>query len=203
MSTPTTATLSWNELLTTGGVAAAAVAAAGALITFAVNLLGARRKAKRERYARAVVNLAAWAEMPYRIRRRPANSAECRQELAARMHSLQEQLLLDRAELTAEAPWLGRRYAAALDKLRASTGPWFQAAWEADPADTDVAMNLGDWGPRHVEDVVLAFQQQLPWRFGWRWLVNPVRLAVGWARRRFQPWSVTPKACPPADSPAG
>src|SRR5690349_14433320 len=57
----------------------------------------ANAAARRERYAQAVRTLVAWAEYPYRIRRRTSDDATALSALAERGHTLQEQLAESRA----------------------------------------------------------------------------------------------------------
>jgi|GEM_PF-2541177 len=178
--TPTATDQTWLQTMGTTGIVAAVAAILVVVLTAYFTASAARRKSRAERYATMVVNLAAWTEFPYRVRRRPSDEAAITCRLTEHMHALQEHVVLDSAELAAECPWLAKRYERALADIKAATLPHTKEAWATPGIGTVGGMNLNGWGPVGTSEIVLRWRTELRWRFGWRRLANPVRLAWQW-----------------------
>lgn len=162
----------------TTGVIAAVAAILVVVLTAYFTASAARRKTRAQRYATMVVNLTAWTELPYRVRRRPSDDPAVLAALVDQMHGLHERVILDSAELAAECPWLGKRYERALADIKAIALPFLNEAWASPGVGTAAGMNLNGWGPTDLNTIVLDWRAELRWRFGWRRLVNPARLAL-------------------------
>jgi len=64
--------------------------------------------------------------------------------------------------------------------IKAATLPYTKEAWATPGVGTVGGMNLNGWGPVGTSEIVLRWRTELRWRFGWRRLANPVRLAWQW-----------------------
>jgi hypothetical protein len=141
----------------------------------------ANATARRERYAEVVRCLVAWAEYPYRTRRRTTDDPATLTALADRGHTLQEQLAESRAWVAAESRALSEIFDRCLRDLTALVGPACAAAWQEPPITTSEGMNLGDFGPRGVEPIVARMECAIIYRFGvrrlmWRgWILQALR----------------------------
>jgi hypothetical protein len=184
MNTTTTAHQTWLETMGTTGIVAAVAAILVVVLTAYFTASAARRKTRAERYAAMVVNLTSWTEYPYRVRRRPSDDPTITCALVERMHALQEHVVLDSAELAAECSWLAKRYDRALADIKAATLPFITEAWASPGVGTAGGMNLNGWGPVGTNAIVLLWRSEIRWRFGWRRLVNPARLAWIWNKDR-------------------
>ena len=184
MNTTATTHQTWLEAMGTTGVVAAVAAILVVVLTAYFTASAARRTTRAERYATMVVNLTGWTEFPYRVRRRPSDDPAITSALVERMHALQEDVVLDSAELAAECPWLAKRYEQALADIKATTLPYINEAWAAPGIGAVGGMNLNGWGPVGTNAIVLRWRSELRWRFGWRRLANPIRLAWNWKRGR-------------------
>lgn len=172
------------DTLTSLGAAGIFTAAASVLVVMLSALFTAsanRRRSRAERYASMVSPMAEWAELPFRIRRRGSDDAASRTALAERMHELQQRFVLDGAEVSADCPWLGKRYDRALQELKTAAAPYITEAWDAAPLPDVGGMNLRGWGPQGLELIVVSWRSELRWCFGWRRLINPGRLLVQWS----------------------
>ena len=186
MNTTAATHQTWLETMGTTGIVAAVAAILVVVLTAYFNASAERRKSRAERYAAMVANLTSWTEVPYRIRRRPSDDPAVTATLVDRMHGLHERLVLDSAELAAECPWLGKRYEKALADIKAITLPFLNEVWVSPAVGTAAGMNLNGWGPTGLDIIVLGWRAELRWRFGWRRLVNPARLAWNWSRTARQ-----------------
>jgi hypothetical protein len=166
------------EVLGSAGIFTASAAILVVLLKFAMDASAGLNQRRRERYAELVAALVAWAELPFRVRRRVSDEPAVRAELAAQVHQLQERLVLGGAELAAECTWLSKRFDASLATIKFATAPFLAEAWQLSPIDSAEGMNLAGWGPVGSEDIVRAWRSELRWRFGWRRSVNPIRLLV-------------------------
>lgn len=141
----------------------------------------ANATARRERYAQAVRTLVAWAEYPYRIRRRTTDEAATLTALADRGHSLQEQLAESRAWIAAESRAMSEVFDGCLREITALVGPACGTAWQEAPIATSAEMNLGDFGPRGIDRIVARMECAVIYRFGlrrlmWRrWVIRTLR----------------------------
>jgi hypothetical protein len=174
----------WLETLGTTGVIALVGGLLVVLLTAYCTGLATRKQDRSARYGVMVATLTSWVEMPYRVRRRLSNDQTVTQPLIDRFHDLQEQLARDTAELAAECPWLFKRHRVAADEIRDCTKPFIAEAWETEPIGVLGEMNLNGWGPTGCDAAIQAFQSELRYRFGWRRVINPIRLLRQWVRAR-------------------
>jgi hypothetical protein len=85
--------------------------------------------ARRDRYAQVVRTLVAWAEYPYRIRRRTDDGSQTLGALAERGHTLQEQMAESRAWVAGESRALSEVLDGCLADLAQLVGPACSDAW--------------------------------------------------------------------------
>jgi hypothetical protein len=141
----------------------------------------ANAAARRDRYAQIVRCLVAWAEYPYRIRRRTDDELATLAGLADRGHTLQEQLAESRAWAAAESRALSEVLDGCIRDLTALVGPACIAAWHKPPITTGAGMVLDDFGPRGVDQIVIRMECAVAYRFGlrrlmWRrWVLRRLR----------------------------
>lgn len=126
---------------------------------------------RRDRYAQVVRCLVAWAEYPYRIRRRTDDEPATLSALANHGHTLQEQLAESKAWVAAESQAVSKVFDSCLKELSARVSPACIAAWQAPPVTTAAAMVLGDVGPRDVDQIVARLEFAVIYRFGYRRLM--------------------------------
>lgn len=161
------------------------------LISVILGNTRANATARRERYAQAVRTLVAWAEYPYRIRRRTSDDAATLTALAERGHTLQEQLAESRAWIAAESRAMSEVFDACLDDINPLVGPACAVAWQQPPITKSAEMLLGDFGPRGINAIVARMECAIIYRFGLRRL-----MWRGWVLRRLRR-----RACLPETSP--
>jgi hypothetical protein len=163
------------------------VASTGALTVVLTALFGTgsgRRRARQERYSIMVATLAGWAELPFRVRRRMSDDSDAIAVLVDRAHHLQEQMVLDAAELAAECPWLAARYEASRSTIQHEAAAHLNDAWSTPASGRPTSMNLSGWGPTGLDQAVVAFRYELRFRFGWRRAISPARVLFRWQRRK-------------------
>ncbi|MFB9238121.1 hypothetical protein ACFFWC_21625 [Plantactinospora siamensis] len=161
------------------------------LISVILGNTRANATARRERYAQAVRTLVAWAEYPYRIRRRTSDDAVTLTALADRGHTLQEQLAESRAWIAAESRAMSEVFDACLDEINPLVGPACAIAWQQPPIAKSAEMLLGDFGPRGINAIVARMECAIIYRFGLRRL-----MWRGWVLHRLRR-----RACLPDTSP--
>jgi hypothetical protein len=145
--------------------------AAAGVIGAALGNTRANATARRERYAQAGRTLVAWAEYPYRIRRRTSDDAATLAALAERGHTLQEQIAESRAWIAAESRAMSEVFDGCLREVSALVGPACGTAWQQPPITTGAEMNLGEFGPRGIDRIAARLECALSYRFGWRRLM--------------------------------
>lgn len=100
---------------------------------------------RRREYTAAARALTAWAEYPWRIRRRTSDQPEVLAALADRGHDLQETLADREAWCAAEHEVMGQLMAHLRTQLSVPVRPAIEQAWaEADLVTTGAEMNLSD-----------------------------------------------------------
>lgn len=130
-----------------GVVAALVVAIVAHAVTSHLDRAAARRDERRVRYAEAVSTLVAWAEFPYRVRRRTSDTPETLAALASIGHDLQEKLACHEAWIAADDPTIAIAYLEAKRALAPVVGEALESAWSSSPISNAAGMVLGDWGP--------------------------------------------------------
>ncbi|MFI6940376.1 hypothetical protein ACIBI4_13975 [Streptomyces sp. NPDC050418] len=124
------------------------IALFGAFASYALNQRAARRERRAKTFAEALTAVEEYLEMPYRIRRRPASSAEVRQQLTDEVSGLLARMAFHQAWLQIEASSVAGPYATLVSTARAEAGAQMSLAWQQPTFTTDDAMNLGAAYPR-------------------------------------------------------
>jgi hypothetical protein len=145
------------------------VAVLTAIGTMLVTRAGDAANRRRDHYAEAVSTLVAWAEFPYRVRRRTDDDPATLSGLASLGHDLQERLACHQAWIGTEHPAVAKAYASSRDTISAVVGPATVEAWGSPPAAKPSDMNLNGWGPgKDCAPAIAEVQAQIENRFGWR-----------------------------------
>jgi hypothetical protein len=128
-------------------VVSAGVAALVALVT--VYVTGRRAAADRQRavFADAYGTCAKYREFVFRVRRR-APGVEAQRQITDQFSDVQQELTRHQALLMVEAPAVGRRFDAFVQKLRTVAGGEIRRAWDMPPR--------AEGEPVHVQDVDLS-----------------------------------------------
>ena len=150
-------------------VASVIAICAGAGATMIVTRSSEAFNRRRDRYAEAVRTLVAWAEYPYRVRRRTDDDPATLAALANHGHDLQERLAYHQVRIATDHPDLARSYAKARSVIDAVVGPAIRDAWRSSPATKAADMNLT--APDTGEECKLAItnlQHEIQRRFGLR-----------------------------------
>jgi len=129
---------------------------------------------RRSTYAEAIQTLYAWAEYPFRIRRRTSDAPDELARLAALGHDLQERLRWHEAWIQTESRWMARTYTEVIQKVSRDVGPAASDAWRTPFITCASEMVLDSWGPVHCAAAITSLQRATSWRFG-------IRRVIGWA----------------------
>ena len=125
----TTAGWTWAQ---TALLLAGLVSVAGALIsvalTYGLNQRAARRERHSQVFAEALTAIEDYAEMPYRIRRRP-RELSAQHELAEQISQIQSRIAFHQAWLWIEAPSVAEPYAELVRATKAQAGTQMKEAW--------------------------------------------------------------------------
>lgn len=178
---------------------AAAISLLGIIVTAALGAaLGRWAEAtnrRRAQYADAVAALVAWAEYPYRIRRRTSDDPAELGRLRDLGHDLQERLRSNHTWMTTENATGGNTYRKVWQLISAQTAPAAKDAWNHPPVTSAAGMNLNGWGPGDPSDVLDLLQHVIATRFGYRrvmpWLPK-------WRARKVQTATLTVSAGSPS-----
>lgn len=168
---------------------AAVAALIGLVATVAVAVLGhifgrwsASAERRRAGYAEATSVLVAWAEYPYRIRRRTSDEGETLTALAHLGHDLQEELRYRQTWIMSDSRHLAELFSDVRKSISQLTGPACTEAWDSGPVTEAKGMHLHGWGPGAAVDPHLRrFERAVACRFGWRrstpaaWWIRPAR----------------------------
>lgn len=147
-----------------------------AAMSFALGRWNDTTARRRESYSSATRELVAWAEYPYRIRRRTSDEAAELATLANLGHELQEALRYRQTWIRSENKWVAEVFSEVRADLTKQVGAACAEAWHSEPVTNASGMNLNGWGPAGVDAHIERFENAVSFRFGWR------RLAclVGW-----------------------
>lgn len=159
-------------------IALAATIGAAAL-SFALGRWALTTASRRDGYAQATRDLVAWAEYPYRIRRRTSDDPGVLGALADRGHAHQEALRYRETWILSENRWVGRVFTEIRTELGAPIASACNEAWATAPVCEASGMTLGGWGPQGVDQHIKRFERAVAFRFGWR----RVTAAIGWHPR--------------------
>jgi hypothetical protein len=139
-----------------------------AALAFALGRVSEASARRRDGYAAATKELLAWAEYPYRLKRRTSDDAASMTKLADLGHELQEALRYREAWIQAENRWVATVFAEVRKELGKTVGPACSDAWASAPVTTAAGMNLNGWGPTDTDALLQRFERALRFRFGWR-----------------------------------
>jgi hypothetical protein len=153
-------------------VIVALIALAASLMAAALSFALARwndgTARRREGYAAATRELVAWAEYPYRIKRRTSDDLTALHALADRGHVHQEALRYRETWIISESKWVSEVFGAVRLKLAELLGPACNDAWASGPVVDAAGMRLRGWGPQEVDEHIKRFERAVAFRFGWR-----------------------------------
>lgn len=166
----------------------------GALLTAISKNLRDNAVVRRDKYAAAVGHLAAWAEYPYRIRRRTSDDPETMTRLADLGHQLQIDSACHRGWVAGESTAVACVYDAWLDNIQAESAPPLSQAWQEGPVTAPAGMVLNGFGPPSAAPAVTAVETVLAYRFGFRRLMWPA-----WVARRLSERGLYPPAADSVD----
>lgn len=127
------------------------IAALGAVIVWSLGQRARRREQRSKSFAAALASVEAYAEMPYRIRRRP-DTLEARPELTEAISAVQADIAWHQAWLELEAPTVAGPYRALVRAAREQAGAQMRQAWTHPPLHADHEMNLHIAYPREQID---------------------------------------------------
>jgi hypothetical protein len=116
-------------------------AALSALLTYALNRRAARRERRARAFGEALSVIEDYAEMPYRIRRRPGTD-EGRHKLTEEVSRIYSRLAFHQALLDIEAPTVAAAYRLLANEAKAEVGEQMKEAWQRPVRTTDAEMNL-------------------------------------------------------------
>lgn len=148
LPTPVAAGWGWAQ---TVALIVPVLAALGAVVLWALNQLAHRRERRNKAFAAALAAVEAYAEMPYRIRRRPDN-IRTRYELTDQVSTVQADIAWHQAWLELEAPTVAGPYRALVRAARGQAGAQMHHAWTCEPLRHDREMNLHIAYPREQID---------------------------------------------------
>jgi hypothetical protein len=127
------------------------IALAGAVITATVTYGLNQRAARRERlakaFAEALTAIEDYAQMPYRIRRRPG-TLEARNEISTELSNIQSRIAFQHAWLHIEATEVAAAYDLLIRAARAEAGLQMKEAWTRPAPTSDQQMTLEGAYPR-------------------------------------------------------
>lgn len=135
----------------TAALLAGAVAIVGALVsvalTYGLNQRTARHERQTKLFAEALATIEDYAELPYRIRRRP-RTPDARHELTEQISQIQSQIAFHQAWLSLEAPDVARSYGNLVRAAKTQAGSQMAQAWLKPAITKDAQVNLGVAYPR-------------------------------------------------------
>jgi hypothetical protein len=130
---------------------AGVVAVAGALVSVALTYHLNQRAARRERqvdvFAEALRAIEDYAELPYRIRRRPG-TPDARHELTEQISQIQSRIAFHQAWLSIEAPGAACSYDGLVRAAKTQAGTHMTQAWNEPATTKDSQVSLGVAYPR-------------------------------------------------------
>ena len=150
-------TWTWAQ---TAAVLAGVIAVAGGLVSVALTYNLNQRAARRERqtnvFAEALTAIEDYAELPYRILRRPG-TAGARHELTEQTSQIQSRIAFHQAWLSIETPDVARPYEDLVRAAKKQAGNQMKQAWLESAITKDSQVNLGTALPR---DEINAAREQ-------------------------------------------
>ena len=129
------------------GVTAVAGALISAALTYNLNQRAARRERQTNVFAEALTAIEDYAELPYRIRRRPG-TPDARHELTEQVSRIQSRIAFHQAWLSIEAPSVARSYDDLVRAAKKQAGNQMKQAWREPATKKDSQVSLGTAFPR-------------------------------------------------------
>lgn len=124
------------------GLISVAGAAISVALTYGLNQRAARRERHSHVFAEALTAIEDYAEMPYRIRRRPRDLS-AQHELTEQISQIQSRITFHQAWLSIEAPSVAEPYAELVRATKAQAGTQMRDAWLKPAARKAAHFNLG------------------------------------------------------------
>jgi hypothetical protein len=135
----------------TAALLAGVIAVAGALVSVALTYNLNQRAARRERqtnvFAGALAAIEDYAELPYRIRRRPGRPG-ARHELTEQISQIQSRIAFHQAWLSIESPRVARSYEDLVRAAKKQAGNQMKQAWKEPATTKDSLVSLATAFPR-------------------------------------------------------
>ena len=142
------ATWTWAQTaVLLGGVIAVAGAVMTATLTYGLNQRAARRERQSNAFAEALSAIEDYAELPYRIRRRPGTS-QARHQLTEQISSIQSRIAFHQAWLSLETPTVAQSYEELVRTAKAQAGEQMKEAWRESGVRKDKQVSLTKAYPR-------------------------------------------------------
>ncbi|MFI5494537.1 hypothetical protein [Actinoplanes sp. NPDC051859] len=144
----------WTWALTVAVVVPFITVSGSILVAGLVNRFNTRKARlddKAKSFAEALTTIEEYAEMPYRIRRRP-NTENARHEVSADFGKIKARIQFHLAWLQIQAPDVHEAYKLLDEAARGQAGRQAREAWLQPPLTTDEQMNLGVSYPRDEID---------------------------------------------------
>lgn len=145
-----------------------------AVLTSVLTGLRGLATARRDNYAAVVESVVAWAEYPYRVRRRTDDEPATMTRLVELGSDLQENVARRRAWVETESPAVGEEIGRVIENVRSRVGPSIAEAWRTPPVTSAAGMNVSPFGPGDLSQELDRLHGAIKWRFGLR------RLAPNW-----------------------
>ncbi len=157
-----------ERALAVAGIAATATVTA-AVVAAAAAYFSSRLDRRRILYSEAVRAAVAWKELLYRVRRR-ADSDEAAHAIIALFHDTQDQLTYYQGWVGSDSKYMARSYKRLVRRVKTTTEPLIQEAWQASPRlipgsaiSSDVHPDIETWTEEFLKDVRSHLSWQ-PWR---------------------------------------
>jgi hypothetical protein len=148
------------------------------LITLVVAGVRVSAATRRENYSAAVEAVVAWAEYPYRVRRRTDDDPATLSRLAELGNDIQERLARNRAWVATESSAVAGEFDAVVKAARSRIANAITQAWQTRPITSADGMNVAPFGPGDLSGLFERLNAAIRWRFGLR------RAVPNWIVRR-------------------
>jgi hypothetical protein len=129
------------------GLISVAGAAFSVALTYGLNQRAARRERHSQVFAEALTAIEDYAEMPYRIRRRP-RELSAQHELTEQISQIQSRIAFHQAWLWIEAPSVAEPYAELVRTTKTQAGTQMRDAWRQPAVVKTADFNLAVPYPR-------------------------------------------------------
>jgi hypothetical protein len=180
-----TAGTSWTQLL---GILLGSGVISG-LVSLVATSARTSTENRRQGYAAAIEAVLAWAEYPYRVRRRTSDDPETLTRLVDLGHELQERRVRTMSWVASENRELYEVFLHNTHHLDRTVGPLISEAWNAQHVVQPSQMVLAGWGSGQLaQQTVERLSCAVGYRTGWRrWIIRPVPRLLRARLSRFLP----------------